>query len=53
MEIRDIERTEKQPAAIELPQRVHPIDARLHYNYIGSMNYDLSLVVTITVTCSS
>jgi len=24
----------KQPAAIELPQRVHSADTRLHYHYI-------------------
>ena len=36
-----------------ITQRFHSADTRLHYYYIGSMNYDHSFVVTVTVTCYS
>jgi len=35
MPIRGIKLTGKQPAALELPRRVHSTHTRLHYNYIG------------------
>jgi len=35
MEIWGIKRPGKQPAALELPRRVHSIDTMLHYLYIG------------------
>jgi len=45
--------TGTQPAAIEIHHWFYSADTRLHYCYIGSMNYDLSFVVTVRVTCYS
>ena len=46
MVVQGIELTGKQPAAMEIHHWFHSTDTRLHYYYIGSLNYDLSIVVT-------